>query len=140
MSRNPLALHFIRAALVFFGVGVGMGVFMSMSQDFTIRPVHVHVNLLGWVSFFLYGAFYMLFPTASAMRIARVHYWLAITGLPAMALGLTLVLYGFGGVGLPLLLAGEFVAVAGVLAFIYVGFVATSVRAERRAGALAPAE
>ena len=46
----------------------------------------------------------------------------------AMGLGLTLVLYGLGGFGLPLLLAGEFVAVAGVLAFIYVGFVATSVR------------
>ena len=27
-----------------------MGLMMGASQDFTLRPVHVHVNLLGWTT------------------------------------------------------------------------------------------
>lgn len=118
-----------------------MGIFMSLSQDFTIRPVHVHVNLLGWVGFFLYALFYRHFPHVAATRLAWTHFWTAVIGLPAMMAGLTLVVLGHVGLGLPLLLGGEFVTVISVALFIHIGFMATKaelVPAHRES--LAPAE
>ena len=35
--------------------GMGLGIFMAVSQDFTLMPAHAHLNLLGWVSMALYG-------------------------------------------------------------------------------------
>ncbi len=132
---------FLRTALVFLGAGVAMGIFMSLSQDFTIRPVHVHVNLLGWIHFFLYALFYRHFPHMAATGLSWIHFWTAVTGLPAMMAGLTLVVLGHMSVGLPLLLGGEFVTVISVGLFIYIGFTATKtepVPAHRES--LAPAE
>jgi hypothetical protein len=116
---------FLRTALVFLGTGVSMGIFMSLSQDFTIRPVHVHVNLLGWVGFFLYALFYRHFPHVAATRLSWTHFWTAVMGLPAMMAGLTFVVLGHMGLGLPLLLGGEFVTVISIALFIYIGFTAT---------------
>ena len=123
---NTLSNKFFRAALVFFGVGIGLGVFMSVSQDFTIRPVHVHVNLLGWVCFFLYGAFYRFFPEAAQTKLAASHFWSAVVGMPPMMIGLGLVLYGYEMPGVPLLLAGELLSVVSVALFMVVGFRATA--------------
>ena len=118
-----------------------MGIFMSLSQDFTIRPVHVHVNLLGWVGFFLYALFYRHFPDVSATRLSQAHFWTAIIGLPAMMGGLTFVVLGHMDLGLPLLLGGEFVTVMSVAVFIYIGFMATKAKPATAHGErLAPAE
>lgn len=116
---------FLRTVLVFLGTGVVMGTFMSLSQDFTIRPVHVHVNLLGWVGFFLYALFYRHFPYVAATRLSWTHFLTAVIGLPAMMAGLALDMLGHTGLGLALLLGGEFVTVISVAVFIYIGFAAT---------------
>jgi len=132
---------FLRTALVFLGTGVAMGIFMSLSQDFTIRPVHVHVNLLGWVGFFLYALFYRHFPHVAATRLSWAHFWTAVIGLPAMMAGLALVVLGHMGLGLPLLLGGEFVTVISVAVFIYIGFAATKAEpAPTHREVFAPAE
>jgi len=132
---------FFRAALVFLGAGVAMGLVMSLSQDFTIRPVHVHVNLLGWVGFSLYALFYHQFPHVAANRLSWIHFWTAVTGLPSMMAGLTLVVFGHMSLGLPLLLGGEFLTVVSVALFIYIGFMATkSDEAPVHRESLAPAE
>ncbi len=131
---------FLRGALVFFATGVGMGVFMSMSQDFSIRPVHVHVNLLGWVAFFLFAVFYRMFPEAGETKLAKAHFWSAVTGLPPMMLGLWLVINGVTGIGLPLLLGGELLTVISVALFVIVGFRATASRAAAEGTRLQPAE
>lgn len=120
-----LSNRFFRAAFVFFAVGVGLGVAMGATSDFTLRPVHVHVNLLGWVGFFIYGAFYRLFPAAAATKLASAHFWSAVVGLPPMLVGLGLVVSGNEAIGVPMLLAGEAVTVVSVALFLVVGFAAT---------------
>lgn len=118
-----------------------MGIFMSLSQDFTIRPVHVHVNLLGWVGFFLYALFYRHFPHVAATRLSWTHFLTAVIGLPAMMAGLALVVLGHTGLGLPLLLGGEFATVISVAVFIYIGFAATKAEpAPTHREVFAPAE
>lgn len=44
-----VAAHLV-AALLFLMTGVSMGIYMAISHDFTLSPVHAHVNLLGWVT------------------------------------------------------------------------------------------
>ncbi len=38
---------FICAALAGL-TGVSLGIWMGLARDFTLAPVHAHVNLLGW--------------------------------------------------------------------------------------------
>lgn len=127
---EALANLCFRAALTFFGIGVAMGTFMSLTHDFTIRPVHVHVNLIGFVGFFIYGAFYRFFPASAATRLARAQVVCALVGLPPMMTGLALLVFGQESLGIPLLLGGEAVTVASVVMFLIVGFRATG-RPER---------
>jgi cbb3-type cytochrome oxidase subunit 1 len=136
---HKLSNLFLRGALIFFGTGVTLGVMMSVSQDFALRPVHVHVNLLGWVGFFIYAAFYRLMPSAAESRLAWAHFYTAAIGTPVMLLGLWLVVVMGTTAGLPLLLGGEALTVLSVALFITVGFRATASRNVPRVSAL-PAE
>jgi hypothetical protein len=120
-----LSNRFFRAAFVFFAVGIGLGVTMSLTHDFTLRPVHVHVNLIGWVGFFLYGAFYRLFPQMAETKLALSHYWSALVGLPPMLIGLGLIVTGTPEIGGPMLMAGEAITVVSVALFLVAGFKAT---------------
>ena len=35
-----------------------LGIYMGMHEDFTLAPVHAHINLLGWVTLALYGLYH----------------------------------------------------------------------------------
>ncbi|MNI44562.1 Cytochrome C and Quinol oxidase polypeptide I [compost metagenome] len=89
-----MGIKFIKVAVVYFVIGVLMGMYMSMKQDYTLAGVHVHVNLLGWVSFALSGIVYILFPKAEASRLTPIQFWIHNIGFPVMMLGLTFVLNG----------------------------------------------
>jgi cbb3-type cytochrome oxidase subunit 1 len=88
-----LSTIFLRLAVLFAAVGVSLGYFMGVTHDFTVAPVHAHINLLGWVSMFLYGLFYRAFPEAQTGALPLIHFWLAAAGLPIVA-GPTLVVLG----------------------------------------------
>jgi hypothetical protein len=91
-----------------FGVaGMSLGIFMGISQDFTLTPVHAHINLLGFVSLMLYGLYYRGAPTTG--HLAWLQAGMSILGVPLMAGGLASMLVGCHG-GL-----GEFITIAGSL-------------------------
>lgn len=84
-----LSNAFLRLAVLFALIGVGMGYYMGASQNFVAAPVHAHVNLLGWVSMFLYGLFYRAHADASVGLLPKLHFGFAVVGLlifmPALA-------------------------------------------------------
>ena len=51
-----------QAAVVFIVAGMIWGIFMAISDDHSAMPAHAHLNLLGWVSLFLFGIYYRLHP------------------------------------------------------------------------------
>ena len=57
---------FLRLGALFALAGVSLGYWMGMTEQFGLMPVHAHINLLGWVSMFLYGLFYRAVPAAAA--------------------------------------------------------------------------
>jgi hypothetical protein len=83
----------LRLSVLYALLGIGMGLAMAMSNDFTNKGVHVHVNMLGWVSMALMALGYRLFPRMARSPLARVHVWLHGLGLPVMATGIYMVLH-----------------------------------------------
>jgi hypothetical protein len=81
-------------ALVYFVAAVSLGVIMAATHDYRLKGVHVHLNLLGWVSMALTAFVYRLFPAACTAFGARVHFWLYSTALPVMAVSLGGLLLG----------------------------------------------
>ncbi len=88
--------RWIVLALVYFVAAVALGVAMSASHDFRLRGVHVHVNMLGWVSMALTGLIYRAYPAAAASRLAGWHFVIYQASLPVMALSLGALLLGVG--------------------------------------------
>ena len=69
---SELPLRFLLVAVVAAMIGMGGGIFMAITHDFTLAPAHAHLNLLGWVSMALYGLFYRAFPELSGGRLPQV--------------------------------------------------------------------
>src|SRR4051812_24163175 len=82
----------IKIAIVYLIVGVAMGMMMGASRDFTLRPVHAHINLLGWTTFALAGLIYTVFPLAAQSKLARIQFWMMNTAVPVMMASLGMVL------------------------------------------------
>ncbi len=83
------SLSFLTA--VAFGlVGMAWGIQMAASGDHSAMPAHAHLNLLGWVSLFLFGIFYHLHPAIdrSMLAIVQVGLWAASTVMLSIGVGL----------------------------------------------------
>lgn len=89
-----LSNRFLLVAIAAGAVGMCLGLGMGVTQDFRLAPAHAHLNLLGWVSMFLYGLFYRCAPEAVRGGLPRAQFWLATFGLVLMIPALALVLLG----------------------------------------------
>ncbi len=116
---------FLRLGALFALAGVGLGYWMGMTEQFGLMPVHAHVNLLGWVSMFLYGLFYRAVPGAASGFLPMAHLWTAVIGLlvfmPALALKL-LHVPGTEGVALAGLIAGPTLTLIAFVLFAVIVF------------------
>jgi len=86
---------FLRLAVLYLIAGIGLGLFMAASHDHSMKPVHAHLNLLGWVTLTLFGLFYRVVPAAAATTLAKVHFWLYV---PAHFLQMVLLAMFYRGV------------------------------------------
>jgi len=84
---------FIKASLVWLGLGVTLGVAMAAQPAWGVyRPAHVHMNLLGFVTMMIYGVAYHVLPRFSGHPLYRrglagLHWRLANLGLATMVAG-----------------------------------------------------
>lgn len=90
-----MGIKLIKISAVYFALGVLLGLYMSMAQNYVYTGVHAHVNLLGWASLALAGIFYWLFPKAGNSIYGKIHFWLHNLGLPIMMISLFMVVSGF---------------------------------------------
>jgi len=96
-SNHPeirMSARLIRIAVVYLAIGVTMGIVMGITQQFSLAPVHAHVNLLGWASLAIMGVIYRVYPAAAETRLARIHFWVHNGALPVFMLGLAAMLTG----------------------------------------------
>jgi heme/copper-type cytochrome/quinol oxidase subunit 1 len=121
---DPFVRRFIRASLLWLGIGVVLGLTMALDGRWlALRPAHMHANLLGFVSMMIFGVAYHVIPRFTGRplhspRLAHVHLWCANLGLGAMVGGFVLRLW-FPAPARPLLAAGAVLASAGAFIFIH---------------------
>lgn len=84
---NNIDIRFLRVAAIYLLVGMGLGIFMGIAGDHRLFPAHAHVNLVGWVSFALYGLVYRAYPSAARAMWARIHFWIANVGALLLSVG-----------------------------------------------------
>ena len=112
-----MGIRFLKIAAVYLAIGVSMGLAMGITQNFSLHPVHAHINLLGWATMALAGLIYVQFPQAAQTRLAKIHFWLHNLALPVMMVSLALLMSGYAQ-AVYFLEAGSTSMVAGLMMFV----------------------
>jgi hypothetical protein len=110
-----------RAAVLLVIAGMLWGIVMGISEDHSTMPAHAHLNLLGWVSLFLFGIYYHLHPAVDRSRLASVQVWIWIAGTIVMTIGVALVHSG-REIGDPIAAISSLVVLADTLLFGWLVF------------------
>ena len=120
--------NFLRFGVLALICGVGLGIWMGANENFTLRPVHAHINLIGWASMMLYGLFYRVFPDAARGWMPVTQFFLSVIGFVSMITGLTGLMLNNTTL-LPALMAGEIMTLGSILLFAVILFRATGKQA-----------
>jgi hypothetical protein len=110
-----------RAAVLMAAAGMIWGIVMGISQDHATLPAHAHLNLLGWVSLFLFGIYYHLHPAVDRSALASLQVWVWITGTIIMTIGVALVHSG-REIGDPIAAVSSLVVLVDMLIFGWLVF------------------
>ena len=110
-----------RAAVVLVIAGMLWGIAMAVSQDHSTMPAHAHLNLLGWVSLFLFGIYYRLHPAIDGMSLARLQVGIWIVGTVTLTVGVGLVHSGHE-IGDPIAAVSSLIVLADMLLFGWLVF------------------
>ncbi|MGV2099554.1 MULTISPECIES: hypothetical protein [unclassified Rhizobium] len=116
-----LAELYFKTAVIFFIIGIGIGLKMAISEDHTVIGAHAHCNLLGWVSMALFGVYYALNPAKAERRIAMIQYYIYTAGVVIMVPSLYMMLEGNMAME-PLVAVSSLIVFVGVLLFAFVLF------------------
>lgn len=82
--------NFILMGIVYLAISAVIGICMLYNPSLlTLKFVHSHLNMLGWVSMMIFGVGYHILPRFSGKplkspKIAETQFWLANTGLVGM--------------------------------------------------------
>jgi hypothetical protein len=89
-NMDRFVRNFIVASIVYLGVSSALGVCMLWNPSLiSLKFVHSHLNLLGWVSMMIYGVGYHVLPRFSGRplkypKMGEVQFWTANAGLLGM--------------------------------------------------------
>lgn len=87
---------FIFSGLIYLAIGVILGsLFLFIPDLKVLRTVHTHLNLVGFVTFVIFGVAYHILPRFSGKPLiseglAWWQFWLANTGLAALLIFMTI--------------------------------------------------
>ena len=81
------SIRLIRFAAIFGIIGTFIGSQMSGNMDYSMRPIHAHILLVGWLSVFAWGIFYKVYRV-KYKKLVTVHGILAMTGAFGLTFGM----------------------------------------------------
>jgi hypothetical protein len=113
---SKISTAFFASAVLYALAGMVLGIVMGASGDHSLAPVHAHINLLGWATLALMGAFYGLAGAQAPVRLAWVNFAVSnLANLVTLPL-LAMLLKGNTAV-IPVMSVGEILLVLGMLIF-----------------------
>jgi cytochrome c oxidase cbb3-type subunit 1 len=81
---DKYAKAFVKASMIYLGIGAMTGLGMALWPDirFTVTRVHTHINLLGFMAMMIYGVGYHILPRfmgrpVYSHRLGNIQVWLA---------------------------------------------------------------
>ncbi len=86
---------FIRQSIIYFMLGTLLGLIFLFFPDAVSQDgisLHVHMNLIGWMSMMIFGVGYHILPRFSGKpiynrKMMTVQFWLASAGMAGMMAG-----------------------------------------------------
>lgn len=123
MTASSLLL---RVSVVLLLAGLLLGITMGIRQDFTLAPVHAHLNLIGFVLMFAAGLYYRLVPAAGQGLLAKVQAALHIAGAVTLPAGLA-AMFTWGARFEPVVVVGSILVFAAMALFAVIVFRTTAV-------------
>ena len=66
----------IRIGMLYFVLGIGIGIYIGINQLFHFKSFHAHINLLGWVSMGIIGIIYASFPKLNTFKTSPIIFWI----------------------------------------------------------------
>ena len=116
---KQIAFAFFALGAISVTLGMVWGIQMSATHDHTLSPAHAHLNLVGWVTFAIFGIYYHLVPDAAQSSLAKIHLALAVLGLVALVPGIVLAINETTEI---LAVVGSFLTLAAMLVFLWTVF------------------
>jgi cbb3-type cytochrome oxidase subunit 1 len=107
----------LKISVVYFMLAISLGLYMSFSKTFDLSTVHVHLNLVGWVSLALIGLFYHHYPSLEESSWAKGHFWFHNIGLPVMMISIAIAILGGPEIFFLFATIGGLMVLLGVLFF-----------------------
>lgn len=82
--------NFIGMSIVYLGIAAVIGIAMFLTPTiYTLKFVHSHLMMLGWVSMMIFGVGYHVLPrfagkVIKSVKLGEVQFWIANVGLIGM--------------------------------------------------------
>lgn len=86
-----MGARWIKLAVLYFILGIAMGMFMSATIQLQWAAAHAHVNLAGWASTAIIGLIYTVYPKAGTSKLGQWTFWLYNIGLPFLLFSMFMV-------------------------------------------------
>ena len=128
-----------RLAVLFVIAGMAMGIGMAMTQNHALMPAHAHLNLLGWVSLFLFGIYYERRPALDTSRLAMIQVVLWSLGTVLLTVAVAAIHLGYHAAD-PIAAIASLIVLAGMIQFAYFVFRPAQDVSAGRSAHLTPAE
>jgi hypothetical protein len=81
---------YITLGAFYLVVGMLLGIVMGIRQDFTLAPVHAHINLVGFAAHSVLGLVYKAWPALKQGALAACQFWLFVVGSPLLMAGIAI--------------------------------------------------
>jgi hypothetical protein len=133
-----VSLAFFAFAALCGSIGMAWGIYMGITHDHSTFSAHAHLNLLGWVTCALIGAFYAVAKDKTPRVLPWWNFGLSITGplfmIPALAAKIKGASDLWVGLGIAIGAFGSFFGMVTLLAAIII----VARRSYAPSGAVAP--
>ncbi|EGQ21737.1 hypothetical protein HMPREF9372_3097 [Sporosarcina newyorkensis 2681] len=96
-----MGAKWIKAAVIYFLIGVGFGLYMHATIELQWGATHAHINVVGWLTTAAIGIIYSVYPKAGNSALGKAQFWLYNIGLPILLLGMLIIQ---PAIGAPLIL------------------------------------
>jgi hypothetical protein len=114
--RN-MDIVYVAIGALYLVIGMLLGVVMGIHQDFTLAPVHAHINLVGFSAHCVLGLIYKSWPTLKQGTLAVVQFLLFVIGSPLLLAGIALAIKSHSPT---LAIVGANMVILGALVFLII--------------------